>query len=388
MRQKSLMIKIKNSTKFTLLLMSMMTMMSNVAIVTSLPLLSNAFKSVENIEFLSRMMITLPSLAIAIFAPFLGNIINRFGKKKSAIIALFFFSVFGSAGLYLNSIYTLLVSRFLFGIAIAVLMIVSTSLVGDYFKYEERHKFMGMQSAFIAFGGVLFLIGGGFLSDINWRYSFGIYLVGFVVIIFVAKFLVQRKSDVESNQEEIIHNLFPIYILAFLFMVIFYILPTQIPFLIINVFHASGSLTGEIISTAFIFNAFGAMSFVKLKKYFDFKTIYMIGVGIIAIGFIFIGFVQNVYIFFITSPIMGFGGGILMTNVTAWMLSHAHHSKRVKSSSHLTSALFLGQFASPIIFHPFVNYFGVQDFFIFIGVVLIGILVIHYYLLQKFSKLS
>ncbi len=348
-----------------------MTVMSNVAIVTSLPRLSAAFFDVENIEFLSRLMITLPSLAIAFLAPFLGHAVHRFGKKSSAVVALFFFSLFGSAGLYLDGIYELLASRFCFGIAIAVLMIVTTSLIGDYFKDEHRHKFMGMQSAFVAFGGVLFLVGGGFLSDISWRYPFGIYLVGLIIMVFVMRFLVEVDAKEQELEGETTHNLFGIYFLAFLLMVVFYILPTQIPFLIINVFHASGALTGEIIATAFVFNAFGAMSFVVLKRHFDFKTIYVIGMGIVALGFIFIGLIENIYLFFITSPIMGFGGGILMTNITAWMLSRAHHTKRVRSSSYLTSALFLGQFASPIIFHPFVSYFGIESFFEIIGVILL-----------------
>lgn len=354
--------------------MTMMTMMSNVAIVTSLPLLSHVFKNVQDIEFLSRLMITLPSLAIAILSPLLGNGVNRFGKKSSAIVALVFFSIFGSAGLYLESIYELLFSRFLLGIAIAILMIVSTSLVGDYFKDEARHKFMGLQSAFMALGGVFFLVGGGSLSDISWRYPFGIYLVGFVIIFFVIKYLVQKNTHVLEQEEEVIQSLIPIYLLAFLLMCIFYILPTQMPFLMVNVFHASGTLTGEIISTAFVFNALGAMSFVKLKKWFDFKTIYMLGMSIVGVGFILIGSVQNVYMFFFTSPIIGFGGGVLMTTITAWMLSRAHHTKRVKSSSYLTSALFFGQFSSPIIFHPFVSYFGVKHFFIAVGLSLITVL--------------
>jgi len=57
-------------TKVTLLLLAMMTMMSNVAVVTILPRLSEIFSEIDNIAFLSRMMITLPSLAIAILAPF------------------------------------------------------------------------------------------------------------------------------------------------------------------------------------------------------------------------------------------------------------------------------------------------------------------------------
>ncbi|MDD2698872.1 MAG: MFS transporter [Arcobacteraceae bacterium] len=364
------------STKFTLLLLAMMTMMSNVAVVTTLPLLSEAFKDVDNIAFLSRMMITLPSLAIALLAPFLGHLVYRFGKKNSAVVALLFFAFTGSAGLYLETIYEILASRFFFGISIAVLMIVSTSLIGDYFKNEARHKFMGMQSAFMSIGGIFFIVGGGLLSDINWRYPFGIYLVGLVIAFFVAKFLFEVKIDETKEEDELLNsNLIPIYFLAFLLMVIFYILPTQIPFLIINVFHASGTMTGSIIATAFVFNALGAISFTKLKKRFDFATIYLIGMGIIGVGFICIGFVSDVHYFFITSPIMGFGGGILMTNITAWMLSKAHHTKRVKSSSYLTSSLFMGQFFSPIVTYPIVQMIGIENFFESIGSFILIVLI-------------
>jgi len=365
---------IKPQTKLTLLLLSMLTIMSNIAIVTMLPHLNTVFKDVPNIELLSRLMITLPSLAIAIVAPFLGSFINKFGKKKAAITGLLLFSLFGTAGLYLNTVYEILFSRFLFGIAIAILMIVSTSLVGDYFKNEQRHKFMGLQSAFISIGGILFIVGGGILSDINWRYPFAIYALGLVVLVFVIKYLVEHKVNanfIEEDEHLLNHNLWYIYLLAFILMLIFYIIPTQMPFLIVNVFHASGTLTGEIIATAFIFNAAGALTFAKLKKQFNFSQIYIIGMIVLAIGFFLIGFVTNVHLFFLTSPVVGFGGGILMANMTAWMLHVAHHTKRIKSSGYLTSSFFLGQFCSPLITHPFIEYFGVQDFFIVSGILLL-----------------
>jgi len=245
--------------------------MSNVAIVTMLPHLSTIFKNIENIELLSRLMITLPSLAIAIFAPFLGHIINKFGKKNSLIIALFSYSLFGTAGFYLDTLFEILVSRFFFGIAIATLMIVITSLIGDYFKNEARYKFMGLQSAFISIGGVVFIVGGGVLSDIGWNYTFAIYAVGLIVLIFVLKYLVEHKvktSLIDDEEHLLNHNLWYIYLLAFSLMLVFYIVPTQMPFLMINVFNASGMLTGEIIAVAFVFNAAGALTFAKLKKYF------------------------------------------------------------------------------------------------------------------------
>jgi len=366
--------QISQATKFTLLLLSMVTVMSNVAIITSLPQLKNQFPDVAEMELYSRLMITLPSLSIAFLAPFLGLALQKVRRKVSVVVGLILFSLFGSAGLYLESIETLLLSRAFFGVAIAILMIVTTSLVGDYFSENRRHKYMGLQSAFTAVGGILFLIGGGMLSDIYWRYPFGIYLVGVLFIPFVLLFLVEpEKHEEVASTAEVNSSLLGIYFLAFVLMLIFYILPTQMPFLIIEKFGASGSLTGLIIAVAFVANAVGAISFAKLKEHFSFGMIYLIGLIIIGVGFILISLVDDVRFFFLTSPIMGFGGGILMTNVMAWMLSKSHHSKRVKSSGYITSAIFLGQFASPLVFHPVVASFGIQGFFAVVGV---GLLVV------------
>ena len=94
-----------------MLLIAMTTMMSNVAIVTALPHLKDYFLDTENIEFLARMMITVPSLAIAFLAPILGHFVYKVGRKKSALLALFLFTIAGSAGLYLDTMNQLLFSK-------------------------------------------------------------------------------------------------------------------------------------------------------------------------------------------------------------------------------------------------------------------------------------
>jgi len=381
---------ISRTAIFTLLLISMTTMMSNVAIVTTLPRLKDYFSDIENIEFYSRLMLTLPSLVIAFLSPFIGHFVYKFGKKNSAILALIIFSLTGTAGLYLDDIKSFLISRAMFGIAVATLMIVVTSLVGDYFKQEQRHKFMGYQSAFMAIGGVGFVIGGGVLSDIDWRLPFGIYFIGVVLLPMVIFFLAEKsKEDMSLIEEQTVQKkLIGIYGLAFFYMLIFFILPTQIPFLIIDTFGASGKMASSIIALAFLSNAIGAISFSKLKQKYSFSTIYIIALFIIGIGFLAIGNVHDVHLFYLTSPIMGFGGGIMMTNVTAWMLSRTSFEKRVKSSGYLTSFLFMGQFFSPIVFHPFVAYFGVQHFFIFIGCCLVTIVVVITSFLRYKTKLT
>lgn len=365
---------INKLTVFTLLLLSMTTMMSNVAIVTALPHLKTEFSYINNIEFYSRLMLTLPSLVIALLAPILGHIIFKQGKKKSALVALVIFSFSGSAGIYLQSIEALLASRALFGLATAVLMIVSTSLVGDYFKEEKRHKFMSIQSAFMAVGGTVFVIGGGFLSDISWRYAFGIYLIGFLLLPFVYTQIKEIKIDnLTDGIIRINPKIYFIFFLGFFYMLIFFILPTQIPFLLIDSYGASSKFAGSIIAIAFLANAFGAISFAKLKKKYSYKTVFIIALFIISIGFTGVGLNQKIELFYFITPFLGFGGGIMMTNLTAWMLSFTNIEKRVKASGYFTSSLFFGQFFSPIVFHPLVTYLGVQNFFLTIGLSLLSI---------------
>ena len=360
---------IKTGTKATLLAISTLTVMSNAAIITSLPHLGQHFSGVANIEFLSRLMITLPSLAIALLSPFLGHLIYKTSVVKSAIFGLLLFGIAGSAGLYLDDMYHLLFSRVFLGIAIATLMIVGTSLIGDYFKGPARHKFMGLQSACVSAGGIMFISGGGILSDIHWKYPFGIYLIGLLILPMALVFLKEPSNlPHDEDEKELSGSLYSIYFLAFVMMLLFYTLPTQMPFLIMNHFGASGTMAGFIISTAMGSSALGALSFAKLKHHFSFNTIYLMGILTLASGFIAIGNINYVYLFFISSPIIGFSNGLLMTTTMAWMLQRANPKKRIKASAYFTSALYAGQFCSPVLFHPIVKWAGLQHFFILLGV--------------------
>ncbi len=356
-------------TKTALLMLAMLGIMSNTAIITSIPKFEDVFSDIENIDLLARLMITLPSLMIAISSPFLGHIIYKTSVVKSAIIALLFFALFGTAGLYLDDIYPLLISRLLLGIMIAILMIVTTTLIGAYFKHEARYRFMGLQNSFVSIGGVLFITCGGFLSDIDWRYPFALYCISIFMLPFVIKNIDEPKDIDEPTCEiSVSGNLLFVYFLGFILMTVFYTLPTQMPFLIMNHFGASGTLTGLIVADAMLFYAFGALSFATLKKHFEYGDIYIIGFAILSIGFLIIGNITSMLFFFLSAPIVGIGGGLLMTTTTSWVLDLAHYSERTKASGYLTSAIFSGQFVSPVLFHPFVSHFGLQHFFLGLGI--------------------
>ncbi|CZE48726.1 MFS transporter [Campylobacter geochelonis] len=362
-------------TKLTLLFMGSAAMLSNLAVTTAMPHLKQYFNS-PFIELYSRLMITLPALSIALLSPFLGIYIAKFGKRNSALVGFVLFTLFGSAGLYLAQIEALLLSRFLLGIGIAVIMIVTTSLVGDYFEGEARYKFMSLQNSFMAAGGAVFVIGGGVLTDIFWRLPFGVYLAGLLFIPAVILHIFDVKKVEIHESSKLTKPLYFIFGLGFLYMVIFFILPTQMPFLIMDIYGASGKLTGAIIATSFVGSTIGAIFFSPFKAKFGFAQIFLLAVLINSLGLVGVGIVKNIHFFFLTSFIIGFGGGLAMTNMSAWMLSYTNIHQRVKASSLLVSAIFLGQFISPFMTFPVVAKVGIQNAFLYIGIMLLFIVVL------------
>ena len=162
--------------KLTLLLVSSLTIMSVITISPALPQMVIAFSDVTNAEFLVKLVLTLPALMIAIFAPITGRLIDRHGRLRILWLSLVLYAISGTAGYFLNNLYHILISRALLGISVGMSMTIVITLIADYFDGKERQKFVGLQIAFMSMGGILFIGLGGILADLSWRYPFLIYL--------------------------------------------------------------------------------------------------------------------------------------------------------------------------------------------------------------------
>ncbi|MCX6074443.1 MAG: MFS transporter [Campylobacterales bacterium] len=355
---------------FTLLLVSMLTMLSGTVIVASLPTISKVFANTTHIDIIARLILTLPSLVIAITAPYFGILSDRIGRRPLLLFSLLLFALGGTSGYFFDHLGMILAGRVLLGLAVAIMMTVATALVADYYQEQDRHRFMSYQGAFSALGGIVFISGGSYLADFDWHNPFLVYLIGLVVFVFAYLYLSepQRHAHLSNaDEQEIPPRLYPIYLSAFGLMVVFYMLPTQMPFLMIDHFHAKGVYVGAVISTAMAFNALMAFNFGRLKKHLNFQQMYILLFGLIGVGFCGIGLVPSFFYLFATAAIMGLGSGLMMTTTNAWLLSRAHQSRRGKAAGALTSALFFGQFCSPLLTQPIVRIIGVQHLFFVVG---------------------
>lgn len=145
-----------------------MTVLGGTIIAPSIPHFEEHFADVAHIDILSRLILTLPALFIMIFAPISGFLIERYGRTKFLYPAIFLWSVSGASGFFLeSSIYLILFSRAIFGIATAFVMTAISVLIGDYYQGAKRERALGLQGFFMAGGGAVFLVLGGALSDIS-----------------------------------------------------------------------------------------------------------------------------------------------------------------------------------------------------------------------------
>jgi MFS family permease len=366
--------------KITILLASTLTVMSGATIAPSLPAMEAHFSEVANSEFWVRLILTLPALFIAFGSPIAGQLVDRIGRKPLLLGSTILYGFAGGSGFVLNSIFAILFGRALLGLAVAGVMVSATTLIADYYQDSARANFMGLQAAYMGFGGVLFLSVGGFIADLNWRFPFLLYLFSWLLvpgILFgIYEPLRPKTNDGNANTIELRTKL-PIKLLALicasamLQQIVFYLIPVQLPFYLKQLSGAEATQTGLAIAFSILFSAFASMNYGRFKQRFSFIKILAISFGLIGLGYFGIGLVRSYWLILLVLIPTGIGLGLMMPNLNVWTVNEVPETLRGRALGGLTTFMFLGQFLSPIISQPVSQTFGLTATYGFAGVFLI-----------------
>lgn len=372
----SYIIRNKKILETTLLLASMLTILANAIIAPALPLISCEFNQVESIELLTKLMLTLPALTIAVSAPIIGRFLNKVGRVKMLFGSLLVYLIAGTSGYWLNNLYTILIGRFVFGIGVAGIMTVSTTLIGDYFTGAKRERFMGLQGAFVALGGLIFITAAGYLTDISWKLTFLVYAFSIVVIVLVPFTLYEPETeDANANVNaaaitSVSSIIWLVYLAAFITTVSFYVIPTQLPFFLQKLEGMDGNKMGLALGSLPLAQSISSFLYKRVKSILSFYGIVSLGFLPMTIGFIIIGISTQYWQVIAGIMACGLGVGLLIPNVNLWVVSLAPITVRGKYVGYLTTAMFVGMFLSPVLIQPIQKTVGVDNSFIVLGVIM------------------
>ncbi|MEP6683947.1 MAG: MFS transporter [Parafilimonas sp.] len=375
-------------TKLTLLLVSSLTIMSVITISPALPQMAVAFAGVKNAAFIVKMVLTIPALMIALFSPVAGRLIDRYGRLSILRISLIVYAVAGSAGFYLEDLYSILISRIVLGMAVGMSMTIVITLIADYFEGKERMKFVGLQIAFMSLGGILFIGLGGVLADIGWRFPFLLYL--FSLLVFPLTIVFLKEPKVIKQTKQILQNvkapaiIWMLFFNTMLMWIIFFLIPVQIPFYLKALGVEKNSLVGAAIASSTLASAISSFSYSKIKGRFNFLTIFFIGYLLMAAGFLCIAIANSYALVVVAIMITGFGMGMMIPNTNMWVMKIVPPEIRGKEIGKLTTFWFLGQFLSPIIIFPVVSHLSLSSTFMLAAGFLLLMSVL--FLVFNFSK--
>lgn len=342
--------------QWTLLLLAMLTVMASTPIAPALPAIAEAFSAENHAEILSRLVLTMPALFVILSAPLIGLLADRYGRKPLILIALVVYGIAGTAGFYGQTLVQILVGRALLGVAVAALMSLSTTLIADYFSGEQRATLMGLQGAFTTAAGVIFLSLGGVLADINWRYAFLLYGVGLVLLPLALHTLYEPQHKVTTAAEG--GNGWPIGLLAVIYGAAlvghagFFILTVQLPFHLRDLYAIGGLGSGLMLGLATIFATVASLRYAWLKRRLSYIAILAVDFGIMGLGLLIVGSSRHVAATVFGVCAVGVAAGLLLPTLNNWISELLSPGRRARALGLLVTALFSGQFLSPLLAVP------------------------------------
>lgn len=360
------------------LLLAAMTIMANATIAPSLPGMKAHFEGVPGIDTLTGLILTLPSAAIMLTAGLAGWLADRVSRQTLLVAAAVLYAAGGSSGLWAETLTQILIGRAVLGIGVAFTMTLALAWGTDLWQGPARARMMGVQGAFISAGGIVVMILGGVLATLHWRGAFSAYLLvlpvaalALVMLAPYARRLSARRAAAAGQAAPA--DPFPWAVfafvgpLAFVFMAVFYAMPTRMPFLLEHLGVTNTALVGLIMATLTMASMPGALAYGLIRQRLSAMAVFALSFALMGVGMIVISQAGGIAGVVLGTVIAGAGMGPSMPNYTTYLMASVPAAQRGRASGLLTTAFFAGQFAAPLLAAPLVHLFGLPGLFEALG---------------------
>lgn len=353
--------RISPTGKIVLLLGSNLALMGGSSLSPGLPAIRETFQHVPGITFWTSMILTLPALFVVLGGPLMGYLVDRFGRKPVLVGSLVLGGLGGSLAVLMHTLFGILFTRALVGFSIAGSMTATNSLVADFFEGDERAKFMGQVYAFTGISGLVFMTMGGYLANIDWHYSFLAYVPALLIAPLSMIFIHEPEEVVahEADALKVKMKFKPVSIYIFIGIML-----NQLAFMAGPVFIATylqelvgaGSVeVGWISAFAALFSFFGGLLYGLINRRYGYLKINTVSFILYSFGFLALAMAQNWTLVFVGEMLIGFGMGMIPSNLSTWLASEAQPLVRGRANGVYVTMMFLGNFVSSLIFTPIVQ---------------------------------
>ncbi len=347
------------ATGLSLLIPITLSTMAIVLLAPVLPKLQQEFAATPNAAYLVPMVLTTPALCVAILSPIAGALGDYFGRRRLLLASFAVYGVVGLAPIFLTDLKTIIASRVLVGIAEALIMVLSTTMIGDYFTGERRDRWLAGQTAVASLSALLFFNVGGLLGGFGWRTPFWVYASAFLMLAAVAAFTWEFEGERDPAGEAAhLHNAswadFPwrtmagIIAITIFASVLFYTVQIQAAPGLVALGLDSTARIGFLTSVASLGVPLGTQIYSRAPETRVPKLL-AIEFAMLGVGFLVMSHAHTTTMFLIGCGLNQVGAGMVLPTLLVWAVSKLRFEVRSRGTGLWTAAFALGQFLSPIV---------------------------------------
>lgn len=335
------------------------------------PVLPDIVQQLQLDPGLAGNLVSLHCLTLALFSPPLGILADRIGRVKVLVVSLVCYALFGIAGAFMSSFAPLLVTRGLIGAASGGIAAASLGLLGSSYEGESRSLALGYATSTLTITGILFPLLGGWVGASNWQFAFYLYALGLPLAGLASMVLREEKKTVQATEKnyklsQVLTQPQTLWLLLTLLLVsvAMYAVVIYAPLYLKATIGAGAVLNGVVLASraigAAVVSAFGSKG---LAQKLGLPKAIALGCTLMAVTLISIPLLRQLSPIMFAAILFGVGFGLVLPNVYSALANLATPNLRSSVLAAGTGAGFLGQFLSPIILRPMLNYGGLEGVF-------------------------
>jgi len=258
------------------------------------------------------------------------------------------YAVAGTAGVYLNDLHLLLLSRFLLGLAAAGAVTGSIIIINARMGLAQRATWLGYYNAVAQFGSVLLNPMAGLLAEISWHWSFAIYGIAAPFAVIAAAALGGREPAQEvstaSSSAEPFFRWFPFrfLLLGLLLGFIIYIPAVYLSFLLNNLGMTSPALISLVLTGDIVAGSLAAVLYGRARRVLSEYQAFSISVACAGLGLLIAALAPNVALVIVGSVVFGVGVAWFQPNLMYVLADRVAPDQQGRAAGLVKSSVYLG----------------------------------------------
>ncbi len=306
------------------------------------------------------LLITIFTLPGVLFAPVVGMVADRYGRKRVLVPSLLLFAFAGCSCAFAPSFHVLLILRFVQGVGGAALTALNNTLIGDLYSGRTRAEAIGYNASVQNMATLNNPLLGGAVALLGWRYPFFLPLLAVPVASFVAFGLkypeprgTQSFRDYLAGAIKSIVNRKMLTLCSANLVGVIVNFGALMVYLVILMklrFGANSFTIGLIIASASFVSMLMATQTLRLTRLMTYRQMIVIGTLLAAVGMATNSLMPALWLLLVPAFVRGIAQGILNPSLYTMVLENAPADNRAAVMAFNGMLSRGGQALGPLVF--------------------------------------